>query len=183
MKRQAIEEYLDGALDAASRSSVEKAVAQDAQAGRMLADCQAERALREAVYASYAPSKQEASAFAAQVMAACEDDAAQPVGRIGVWTWTRRLTGIAAAVVVMAGMFVAGRSTAPTKVVEVQGPEVVRTITKVVKIGQGDTFVARDFSPSEADEMNNFINGDTNGSSNMATLDLSTSGYFDPGHL
>ena len=175
MTRQTIDEYLDGALDAAAKSEVEMMVARDADAGRMMAQSKAERALRTAVYASYAPSKQEASSFAAQVLAACEDEALEPVGSIGVWTWARRLTSIAAAIAVMAGVFLAGRMTAPATVVVKPGEETIRMIHTVayenaagqIELREGMTAEERSAYLKELEE---------HGPSGFALSDLATPG-------
>jgi anti-sigma factor RsiW len=115
MMRQKMDEYLDGAPDPTGRQDVENALARDPEVAALLAKMKRERALRGAVYASYTPSSQEAAGFAAQLMDACHDEALQPVGRIGhgALYWTRRIAGVAAAIMIAAGAFAAGRVTAP----------------------------------------------------------------------
>jgi anti-sigma-K factor RskA len=132
--RQKMDEYLDGALDAAGRQEVEAASAQDVQAAALLARMKRERALRTATYESYAPSEFEAGELAATVMAACEEVAAEPVGRIGHtghFYWTRRLAGVAAAVVIAATAFAGGRMSAPQVA---SGPSTPSVVYKYVPV-------------------------------------------------
>ena len=114
LTREMIEEYLDGALDAAGRSQVEQEVAGDPAAAKRLEGLKAQRALRAAAYASYAPTNYEAAALAHEVLEACERET-HIVGRISPLVWTRRIAGVAAAVMIAAIAFGAGRWTAPTQ--------------------------------------------------------------------
>ena len=115
MLREMIDNYLDGALDASARSEVEKALLQDAAAKGLLAKIKSERAIRAAAYESYMPDGREAAALATRIMAACDDQALAPVGRVGNW---RRYAAVAAMVAIAAGSFAMGRGTAPVTVVE-----------------------------------------------------------------
>ena len=140
-----IEEYLDGGLDAAGRREVEAAVACDPKAARLMAACTSRRALRAATYETYMPTKHEAGALASQVMAA----AYAPVGRIGYWV--RRGAAVAAAVVVVAGTFVAGRLTASPQSQYVDRVE-TRTVYEVAyKDINGDQSVSEFASAEERD--------------------------------
>jgi anti-sigma factor RsiW len=114
MMRQTIDEYLDDMLDPASRAAVEQTLARDPAAAQLVATLRSERALRAAVYASYQPSPAEATALAATILAACENEAAAPVGRITPASsarWLRYASGIAAGLVLVIGAFAAGRMT------------------------------------------------------------------------
>lgn len=115
MMRQTIDEYLDGMLDAQARASVEQTLARDPVAAELARSMQSERAIRAAAYESYIPSKAEASALAAQILAACEDRSAEPVGRITPRfnSWMRYASGIAAAIAITLTAFGLGRMTAP----------------------------------------------------------------------
>ena len=122
--RKRLDEYLDGALDAVATRELETAVSRDPEMSEMLKAMQGERSLRTDVYESYMPASDEAKAFAAQVMEACHDEAAAPVGRVGSLVWTRRIAGIAAGLVIAIGSFVAGRATVPpTQIVQVSVPD------------------------------------------------------------
>jgi anti-sigma-K factor RskA len=111
-----LDEYLDGALSPDERAAVEAALRADAAAARRLELMQRERALRGAALAGYAPSSDEAEAAAVRIIAAMEDEAAAPVARIGPRRWIRYAGAVAAAVVVLAGAFAAGRMTAPVQI-------------------------------------------------------------------
>jgi anti-sigma factor RsiW len=115
MMRQTIDEYLDGALDAQARAALEQTLARDPAAAGLAAAMRTERAVRAAAYESYAPSPAEASALAAQILAAFEDEAAAPVGKIAPASsgkWLRYVSGIAAGLVLIISAFAAGRMTA-----------------------------------------------------------------------
>jgi len=115
MMRQTIEDYLDGELDAQGRSAAEQALATDAGARALLETLRAQRKLRASVYDSYMPSQEQAASLASQILAACENEAATPVGKITPATsrWLRYGTGIAAAIAVAVTAFGVGRMTAP----------------------------------------------------------------------
>ena len=114
--RERLDEYLDGALDDAGRREIEALVAADPSAARLLSAMKSERALRNAAYASFNPTEYETSTLAHEVIAACEDEAAHPIGHIGALVWTRRIAGVAAAIIIAAGAFAAGRASAPVTV-------------------------------------------------------------------
>jgi len=118
MERQTIDEYLDGTLNAAARNELERAVVQDPATAKLLSQMKADRALRSAVYASYAPSAAEASALAASALAACADEAAAPVGKIGPRSWIRWGSAIAAGLALVVGAYDFGRMSAPVQTVE-----------------------------------------------------------------
>jgi anti-sigma-K factor RskA len=135
MMRQTIDEYLDGVLDAQARASVEQTLVRDPMAAELARTMQSERAIRAAVYESYAPSKAEASALASQILAACEDEAAEPVGRITPQrNWVRYTSGVAAAIAVALTAFGLGRMTAPAGV-----PTVIKekSVALYVKLDDG----------------------------------------------
>jgi anti-sigma factor RsiW len=132
MLRERMDEYLDGNLDAAAARDLEAVVAQDAGAAKLLSQVKAERALRTAAYDSYKPTRQEAAALSTRVL----DDAYHtPLGRVGYWI--RHGSAVAAAVLVVAGSYLAGYMTAPREArmreVRVLEPtHEARTVYKVV---------------------------------------------------
>jgi anti-sigma factor RsiW len=132
MMRQTIDEYLDGMLDAQGKAAVEQALARDPEAAAMARTLREERALRAAVYESYQPSRLEASALAAQILAACHEEAEAPVGRVGFPSWVRMVSGIAAAVAIAIAAFGVGRVTAPVTA----GTEKT-TVALYIKDGEG----------------------------------------------
>lgn len=108
MIRQTLDEYLDGALTVGERADVDRLIASDPAAAKLLAQMKSERALRTAVFAGYEPSTGETHNLAASMLAACHD---APVGRIGIWI--KRSLGVAAAVGILVGTFALGRFSAP----------------------------------------------------------------------
>lgn len=107
------EEYLDGGLDEAGRRDVEKQVNADPRAAGVLAALKSHRALRAAAYESYQPTAGESHVLAARMIADFQDEEQRPLWRIT--PEVRRLAAVAAAVVLVAGAFMAGRTTAPVK--------------------------------------------------------------------
>jgi anti-sigma factor RsiW len=105
--RELLDLYLDDALAGEELAGVERRLAAEAALAGLLARMRAEREMRSAVYAGYAPAAAEARERAEAVLAATQ----APVGRIG--KWVRRFAAVAAAVAIAAGAFVAGRTTAP----------------------------------------------------------------------
>jgi len=114
MLRERIDEYLDDGLDPAAARELEAVVTRDPAAAKLLSQLKAERALRDAAYDSYRPTRQEATALAARVL----DEAYHtPLGRVGYWI--RHGSAVAAAVLVVAGSFMAGHMWAPERKVPV----------------------------------------------------------------
>lgn len=135
MKRQTLDDYLDGTLDSAAIAQVQQTLAADAAASHLLKVITSERALRTAAYNSYTPSNLEASALTSQFFAACEDDAATPVGRIQpapARAWLRYAAGIAAGLGILIGAFAMGRATAPASTGIQTAAAEPKTIYKVV---------------------------------------------------
>jgi anti-sigma factor RsiW len=168
-QRQKIDEYLDGTLDVQSQREMEASLAADSAAAKLLARVKSERALRAAAYESYAPTAQESSRFAAQVMAAAH----QPVGRIGPWLQMRRLAGIAAAVAVLVGTFYVGHEAGRSSVnqVNVQEAATPKTVYRVVYVDSGGIQRERDDLAS-LDELNDYIKElNQNGVSSYAVAD------------
>jgi anti-sigma factor RsiW len=112
MIRQMIDMYLDGAATPLERAELERTLAQDGKAAQLFEQIKAERALRAAVYASYQPGAEESRMLSARVIQMLHEDAARPIATIGIWT--RRISAVAAVLVLAAGCFVIGRATAPT---------------------------------------------------------------------
>jgi anti-sigma factor RsiW len=111
MLRERIDEYLDGNLDAPGMRELEAVLAQDPAADKLRSQLKAERALRAAAYESYLPTRQEAHALATRVL----DEAYHtPLGRVGYWI--RHGSAVAAAVLVVAGSFLAGWASKPATV-------------------------------------------------------------------
>jgi anti-sigma factor RsiW len=110
MRRDELEMYLDGELDAQRRSAVALTLATDAEARQMLERVRAERTLRVAALGGYAPPAAEAAAFGARMLAQMRAAYDAPLARIGVQVWVRRLTGIAAALVLASGTYWMGRA-------------------------------------------------------------------------
>jgi anti-sigma factor RsiW len=157
--REMIDHYLDGALDVAGREGVERAIAQDPAAARLLTQMKAERAVRRAAYDSYAPSPLEAAAATSQFLAACRaeaaDDAPAPAGRIGPprpWFW--RAAGVAAVLALTAGAYGLGRSQSPVQVVE-KAVEVAKPEFQVVYLENGTPQEVRTFA--SADDRDRYI--------------------------
>ena len=170
MLREKIEEYLDGELDAAGKMALEAEVAANPTAGRMLASAKADRVLRAAAFETFAPTRHEASELAAQVMA----EAYAPVGHVGYWI--RRGAAVAAAIIIVCGVFVAGRISAP-----VQNRIVVQTETRVVYSvaykDLGGEQTVREFAT--ADERDDFVKElDQRGVANVQVAD-----YMVPGQI
>ena len=130
MTRQWLDEYLDGALSPAQAAQVEAALHDDAQAAALLERIKQERALRSAAMATYRPASNEATAAAARVMELLRAETPSIAGRIGPWTWVRRLTATAAVLALIAEAFIAGQRSTPTTVVMV--PEPAPTVYTVV---------------------------------------------------
>lgn len=169
MLMQKMDDYLDGALSAPDRLEVDALVARDAAAARTLAAAKAQRALRSAAYESYAPTAAESASLAGHILDACHN---APVGRIELSY--RRYAGIAAAVLIMAGTFFAGRFTAPTQIVNVPGP--TNIVYNVVYTENGATMVS-EFNTKE--ERNSFVSElDTRGVPVVLVSDFNT-----PGHM
>jgi anti-sigma-K factor RskA len=123
--RRRFDEYLDGSLDAASQRQLEATLAADPAEARLLARMKSERALRTVAYDSYMPSAAESRELTAQFMAA----AYAPVGRVGIWSQTRRWASVAAAIAVLIGTFAAGRMTAGTSTTSIASAE-----TKIYRV-------------------------------------------------
>ena len=108
MLRERIDEYLDGSLDPTAARELEAVMARDLAAAKLLSRIKAERALRTAAYESYLPTRQESEALAMRVL---DEAYHMPLGRVGYWI--RHGSAVAAAVLVVAGSFLAGRITVP----------------------------------------------------------------------
>jgi anti-sigma factor RsiW len=108
--REVLEQYLDGELSAEQHARVEQLLAGSSDAGPMLARIRSARAARAEALAGYLPTAAEARAQSEAFLALAREDA--PAGRIGPWTWARRLTAVAAAAALVIGAFAAGRMTA-----------------------------------------------------------------------
>jgi anti-sigma factor RsiW len=169
MLRQTLDEYLDGGLDPAQRQQVEATLASDPAAAQMLAQLQAQRALRNAAYDSYLPTKLEAKALADHVLAEAFD---APAGHVGYWL--RRGAAVAASIAVLVGTFAMGRMTASPRsypVVE------TRTMYNVVYVDAGGVQQVRDFASLE--DSNRFVQQlEQQGVTGVAVADILT-----PGHL
>jgi len=146
MTTEILEDYLDGALDASGVAGVERAIASDSATAALLGKLRRQRELRAAAYASYMPSASEASDLAARVMA----EAHAPVGKIGP-SRVRWLSGIAAALVLMAGAFGVGRMTAPeTRIpVAMPGETMTKTEYQVVYIDKAGDMQQHTFQTTE----------------------------------
>jgi len=148
MLRERIDEYLDGLLNPAGVRELEATLATDPKAAKLLSQMKAERALRTAAYESYRPTPVEASTMAMRLM----DEAYHtPVGRVG--HWIRHGSAVAAAVLVVAGSFLAGQMTAPMRVVTItQTPETRVVYRGVIEESRGTRQVSNDLStPEELD--------------------------------
>jgi anti-sigma factor RsiW len=168
--QEKLEAYLDDGLSPAERQEVEALVASDPRAAKMLAAAKAQRSLRAAAYASYLPTRAEASAMAAQFM----DRAYAPVGRVGIWL--RRSLTAAAAIAILVGTFAIGRTTAPTKTQYVDH-DVNHYYYNVVYTDSNGIQWMRDFA--SADERDKFVKElETGGATGIAVADLTL-----PGHL
>ena len=166
---QKMDDYLDGALSAPDRLEVDALVAGDAEAARTLAAAKAQRALRAAAYESYAPTADESASLAGHILDACHN---APVGRIEFSY--RRYAGIAAALLIMAGIFFAGRFTAPTQIVNVPGP--TNIVYNVVYTENGATMLS-EFNTKE--ERDGFVAElETRGATGIAVADLTTFGHM-----
>ena len=126
MLRESFEEYLDGELGSDDRLKVEAAVAGDPRAASLMAALKGHRALRAAAIESNAPSAGEARALASHVLALCEEQTNRPLWRIT--PTVKRLAAVAAAVIVVAGAFMAGRTTAPVQTLA--GKSTVTEVTR-----------------------------------------------------
>jgi hypothetical protein len=118
--RQKIDEYLDDSMGREERSHFEAELRGDARLREMLNTAQGERALRAAVYASYEPSADEARLLAARAMGAMDALGDAPVGRIGVWV--RRISAVAAVLVLAVGAYAVGSMKAETPKTPAKGP-------------------------------------------------------------
>jgi anti-sigma factor RsiW len=149
MQRQTIDEYLDGILDAAARSELERAILQDPTAAQLLSQMKAERALRGAVYSSYTPTAAHASALATQTLRLCADDAAATAGRI-LPSSVRWGSAIAAGLALVIGAFSAGRFTAPAQTVDRPVVQTVESHTVALVNESGVPQEERQFSSVDA---------------------------------
>jgi len=131
LRRDILEQYLDGELTAGQMTQVEATLSGDAAGARLLAHLRQERLLRSAALQSYTPSTQDAGALARTMLDSLAQHEHAPLAKIGRTRWVRWMSAAAAALLLMAGSFYAGRSTAvPT--VDTR----VATVWEV--IGQGD---------------------------------------------
>jgi anti-sigma factor RsiW len=180
--RQILDDYLDETLPPERRAEIERQLAADPAASRLLAAMKQERALRTAAYASFEPAPAEARALAARMM----NDIAghQPAGYVG-GTWLKRTLGVAAAIAIVAGSFAIGRFTAnPTTTAAGDQPTSVATKTetqvvyRVVYLGEYGEKEIREFA--SLDEANDFANKlDLHRSEpQVAAVDLSSPGSF-----
>jgi anti-sigma-K factor RskA len=182
MMRDMIDEYLDGALESAARADLERTLAADPAAAGLLKAMKAERATRAAAFASYAPAATEASAFAAQLLQACADDAAAPIAHIGPRHWTRWVAGVAAALIVAAAAFSAGRMSAGPQVVVQEKLVPIEKNTYVVTTvdSRGGLSVAISPHLTDPKEGEDFIRQHLPANNSTAVADAD---YIRPGHL
>jgi len=151
MLRERIDEYLDRNLDPAATRDLDAVVTQDPAAARLLSQLKAERALRKAAYDSYKPTPQESAALSMRVL----DEAYHtPLGRVGYWI--RHGSAVAAAVLVVAGSFLAGHMTSRVQNVPVyvQTPssEPQKVINVITTDARGQvTGVSADLTADERD--------------------------------
>jgi anti-sigma factor RsiW len=146
MLREKLDAYLDGALETAERQALETQLASDPAAARLLAGMKSERVLRTAAYASYLPTTGETMTLVKQTLTRAFDT---PLGRIGYWM--RRGAAVAAALLIVAGTFTAGRMSASPKTYKVVETQTVYNVSYTDLNGQ---LGVREFSTLE--ERNEF---------------------------
>ncbi len=169
------EDYLDGALDDAGRREVEAQVGGDARAARILAGVKSSRALRSRAMASYAPGAEEAAGQAAKLLAMCEQESLAPVAKIG--PDVKRWAAVAAAVVVIAGAFMAGRTTAPVQTATVfkTAPGETHTVYNVAYTDPTGVFQVRSFDTLA--EYNGFVTDlQEHGATGLAVAEYTSNG-------
>ena len=133
MTRELLEQYLDDALPTGQAAQVRKCLETDSMARKDLEALRQQRALRQAALHSYAPSAQEAGALSQRWLSEFRAADLAPVARIGhVSIWLRRLTGVAAALVIAACGFWAGHATAPSALVNTVEPTPSSYVVKFV---------------------------------------------------
>jgi len=168
MLRERLDEYLDGGLAPADRRVLEALLAADPAAAGMLARMKAQRALRAAAYESYLPTAAESKALAERVLAEAYD---APVGFIHYWV--RHRSAVAAALIIVVGIFATGRMTASPQIVE---RVEMRTVYNVVYTDMGEQRVA-DFATVELRD--DFIQElDKRGISGIAVADITMPGQL-----
>jgi anti-sigma factor RsiW len=107
--RTILDAYLDGQLPDAQATAVRESALSDPQLRDLLGRLKSQHALRAAALASYEPDEATASALTAALL----DQVSAPIGRIGIMKWTRQLGAVAAMLLIGAGAFLYGRSSAP----------------------------------------------------------------------
>jgi hypothetical protein len=173
--RQTLDEYLDGALDAAAKADVERRLLADPAAATLLAQMKSERALRTATFATFEPTKTEADALAARTLASFEH--AKPAGYVGIWL--RRGIAAAAMIALVAGSFAIGRITASppapsTPIVTTTDPHVIYRVMYLTDAGETQV---REFTSVE-DASDFMAKVDLKADAQVAVMDLDSSGSF-----
>jgi anti-sigma factor RsiW len=180
-----LDDYLDENLQPGQRAELERQLAADPALARLLATMKQERALRAAAYASFEPSRNEASTLAASMMNAIAGH--QPAGYVGTprSPWLKRALATAAAIAIVAGSFAVGRVTAPATPIAPTGQTATnnprtdtQVIYRVIYLGEYGEKEIREFA--SLDEANDFANklDLRRAEPQVAAVDLSSPGSF-----
>ena len=148
MDTMTLEAYLDGQLADEQMTALRQALDQDAHLRDTLRRLQTQRALRAAALATYQPDASEAAELTARFM----DATTAPVGRVGPMVWVRRLSAVAAMLLIVAGAYYTGRQSTQAQVLTktvVQDHYVVHIITP-----EGE---ATEHSFASLEEANDFV--------------------------
>jgi anti-sigma factor RsiW len=155
--RKILDDYLDDTLQSTQRADLERRLASDAVAARLLAQIKSERALRQAAYQSFQPSASQARAFADNALAAMHAQAPSPLGYVG--SWIRRGLAVAAAIAIVAASFAIGRMTAAPANPSIATNTPLKTepqvVYRVVYFAESGDKEVREFA--SMDEANDFV--------------------------
>jgi hypothetical protein len=166
MTLEILEQELDRALEASQAKAVEAAIAADDVVAARVERLKAQRALRAAALSTYSPAIDESRMLAMSAIEACYEQSAAPIARIG---WMKKVGAVAAALVIAAVSFYAGRSTSHTPAPSIVNNPTVQDSEKVVvvvKDGSGNVLEEKIFNQMQeaqayVDSMSRELPGDS----------------------